>query len=224
MNASDVKGFRPSALAKLGDVKTSTRPLRTISQYVADILFKTSREHLSWVESLKSMPKVQRIDKSAQDAEVANIRTSIAKISGTVSKADDTDPMKIIMSDFLAVIKPRAAEVEEAVKRLDERVFDTAVFFGEKEAQAKKLTINTFLQPINKFVQEVTARVKDLTVIEEKEKKRAEVLAKRAEAEAGKKKAKAVAKEAVRVQQREVLPEIGETLDPEMRLGPRVAA
>ncbi|KAH0488108.1 MAG: hypothetical protein KVP17_001349 [Porospora cf. gigantea B] len=208
MNQSSVKGFRLSTLSKLGDVKTSTKPLRTITHYITDLLWSQNRNALDLVDDFKDSSSVVRMDKSAQEAGVAALKAGVAKIKRTVElgeKIDAKDPLVVIMGDFVGEISPLVQVLDEDCGRIYQYLLETAIYFGEKESNAKKMTAKEVFQPVVKFVNEVGAVLKDLKAQELKAEKRRELEAKRAGAKKG-----AKAGPAKKARRPDDLPDIGQ--------------
>lgn len=188
MNSSDVKGFRLSTLPKLADVRSSTKPVRTVTQHIVDILFEQDRDALGCIERLKvPVGRVVGLERGPLEADLKELKNGITKIEKLLQvaepKAAETpdDLMPGILRAFFDAASPRLAELQTRFDQVFVDFVEVCKHFGEKEAQAKKMTPKDLFGNVNRFLIDAEKTYKDLVVKETREMKRQEMLARRAE-------------------------------------------
>ncbi|CDI80128.1 hypothetical protein EAH_00049260, partial [Eimeria acervulina] len=185
----NAQGFKPSTLPKLNELRSTTKPFRTLLQYLCDIIWEQNPEILNIYGELKICEKAQKFDVGAVEGKILNLKQGLTKVKTTVEAArkgneasgvlGEKDPLATIMDQFVQEAEPKVGELEGFMKdTLNE--FTVAVnYLGYPEKDKKKIKPDEFYKQISTFIRSVEAARKAKQDLIDKQKKKEEAAAKK---------------------------------------------
>ncbi|CDJ39733.1 hypothetical protein ETH_00024605 [Eimeria tenella] len=186
----NAEGFKPSTLAKLNEVRSTTKPVRTLLQYLCDIIWEQNPALLDIFSELKICDKAQKIDIGAVEGKIQALKQGVAKVKNTVQMArkgneasgvlGEKDPLATIMDEFVEEAEPKVAELEKFLKEAMEEFTSTVHFLGYPEKDVKKIKPDEFFKQIFAFVRNVETVRKAKQELLDRERKKLEAAAKKA--------------------------------------------
>ncbi|XP_026191546.1 protein cappuccino [Cyclospora cayetanensis] len=183
-------GFKPTTLAKLTEVRSTTKPIRTLLQYLCDVIWEQNPSILDIYNELKICEKGQKVDVGAIEGKIVALKQGVAKVKNTVEAArkgneasgvlGDKDPLATIMDEFVEEALPKVTELERFLKESMED-FNVAVrYLGYPEKDMKKVKPDEFFKQVASFVRNIEAARKAKQELLERERKKAEAASKKA--------------------------------------------
>ncbi|KAL7067920.1 formin-like family protein [Cryptosporidium serpentis] len=158
----DAKGFRISSLSKLSEVRSSTKPVKTLIQYIGDIIWRDKPELLNLAESLNLLEKVTKCDLGIIEGEIQSLSNGLTKLQNTMKLAQktneqtgplgDKDPIAKILSEFIADAEPKIDDLNAILKTTKEQLEKIALYLGEPQVVIPKIVWADFFSTLWTFI------------------------------------------------------------------------
>eukprot|EP01071_Lankesteria_metandrocarpae_P002188 Lankesteria_metandrocarpae@DN2147_c0_g1_i1.p1 len=168
INPKSATAFRFTTLNKLNDIRTTTKPVRTMLQYIGNIVYEQRPELLELVQELATVPKAAKIDMAGIDGGIAALNSGIGQAKDVVKLAesnpplpDETDFIVSAATDFLGAAEKKLTEITSAVDETQANFLQLLLFFGENERTAAKVTPPEFFKSLGQFVTTLKAVEKE---------------------------------------------------------------
>ncbi|CBZ51353.1 hypothetical protein NCLIV_044180 [Neospora caninum Liverpool] len=183
-------GFKPTTLAKLQEIRTTTKPVRTMLQYICDIIWEQQPTALNIYEDLKICDKAQRVDMQGIEGRISNLKAGLTKVKNTLEAAKkgnestgvmgDRDPLRKIMDEFLIEAEPKIKQLDDFLVQVQSQFLQTCHYSGYPDKDVKKIKPDELFKQVAGFARQVDAIRKQKQEIADRELKRKEAEAKRA--------------------------------------------
>ncbi|EPR61339.1 formin domain-containing protein [Toxoplasma gondii GT1] len=183
-------GFKPTTLAKLQEIRTTTKPVRTMLQYICDIIWEQQPTALNIYEDLKICDKAQRVDMQGIEGRISNLKAGLTKVKNTLEAAKkgnestgvmgDRDPLRNIMDEFLIEAEPKIKQLDDFLVQVQNQFLQTCHYSGYPDKDVKKIKPDELFKQVAGFARQVDAIRKQKQEIADRELKRKEAEAKRA--------------------------------------------
>lgn len=155
----NAEGFKPTTFAKLNDFRTTTKPPKTLLQYVCDIAADEDESILEIIEELKCCEECTKIDITAVEEQLNRLKSDITKIKGGISLAEKTkdfkDQFPSIMNEFLRDAEPKIVTITEQYSEVMRAFKETARYLGYPEKEVDKVKPSELFRHVWGFVQSV---------------------------------------------------------------------
>ncbi|CDR95319.1 formin homology 2 domain containing protein, putative [Babesia bigemina] len=186
LNEGDAKkgnaeGFKPTTFAKLNEFRTTTKPVKTLLQYICDIVAKDDETMLEIYNELRPCEECSKIDTVALEANISKFKNDMQKVNNSIAAVerlrDANDEFVPIMRDFLKDAEPKVSYVQEQQKEVMLMFRETAKYMGYPDKEVEKVRVDELFRHIWGFAKNVeVARKARLEAIE---KERRMVMAER---------------------------------------------
>ncbi|PFH35991.1 hypothetical protein BESB_056420 [Besnoitia besnoiti] len=183
-------GFKPTTLAKLQELRTTTKPVRTMLQYICDIIWEQKPTALSIYEDLKICDKAQRVDLQGVEGKISLLKAGLTKAKNTLEAArkgnestgvmGDRDPLGSIMDEFIEEAEPKIKQLDDFLQQVQNQFVQTCHYAGYPEKDVKKVKPDELFKQIAAFARQVETIRKQKQELLDREMKRKEAEAKRA--------------------------------------------
>ncbi|KYO02503.1 formin 1 [Plasmodium gaboni] len=150
-------GFKLSTLSKLNDIRSSTKPVKTLLQYICEIIFEKSKETLSIIDELRCIEKSIKTDKQTIDAFLQKLKLGCNKIKTVLEQAKNTptDPLCEALTEFYHSVEPKIVELENFYNQTFTVFKDIALYLGYKEKDINTIQVQDFFKELWTFIQAV---------------------------------------------------------------------
>lgn len=185
----DAKGFRMSSLSKLCEVRSSTKPIKTLLQYITEIIWRDKPELLSLAEPLALVEKAMRCDLGVIEGEIQSLNGSLNKVTDTMKSAQksnesagpmgEKDPIAKILANFISDVEPRIEDLVATIKTVKENLEKMALYLGEPQNAVQRIVWPDYFRILWNFISAVELVRKNKLEEERRLKQKQENLAKR---------------------------------------------
>ncbi|AFZ81347.1 formin 2 domain-containing protein [Theileria equi strain WA] len=155
----NAEGFKPTTFAKLNDFRTTTKPPKTLLQYICDMAADEDESILEIIDELKSCEDCTKIDIAVVEEQMNRFKTDITKIKNAISVSEKSkdfkDQFSSIMNEFLRDAEPKILVISEQYKEVVMTFKDTAKYLGYTEKEIDKVKPNELFGHVWGFVQSV---------------------------------------------------------------------
>ncbi|ETW19924.1 hypothetical protein PFFVO_01214 [Plasmodium falciparum Vietnam Oak-Knoll (FVO)] len=150
-------GFKLSTLSKLNDIRSSTKPVKTLLQYICEVIFEKSKETLSIIDELRCIEKSIKTDKQTIDAFLQKLKLGCNKIKTVLEQAKKTptDPLCEALTEFYYSVEPKIVELENFYNQTFAVFKDIALYLGYKEKDINTIQVQDFFKELWTFIQAV---------------------------------------------------------------------
>ncbi|KAH7647819.1 formin-like family [Cryptosporidium bovis] len=188
----NAKGFRMSSLSKLCEVRSSTKPVKTLLQYISEIIWRDKPELLSLAEPLALVENAMRCDLGVIEGEIQSLNSSIEKITDTMKTAQknneragpmgEKDPIAKILADFVSDAEPKVEDLVSTMSSVKENLEKMALYLGEPQNAISRIVWPDYFRVIWNFISNVENVRKTKLEEEKRLKQKQENLAKKEKA------------------------------------------
>ncbi|KEG03769.1 formin 1, putative [Plasmodium vinckei vinckei] len=150
-------GFKLTTLAKLNDIRSSTKPVKTLMQYICEVIYEKSPETLEIIDELRCIEKVVRTDKQIIDSLLQKLKVGSTKIKNVIelAKKNPEDPLYDALNEFHYSVEPKIEELEQFYNQTLSVFKDIALYLGYKEKEVANVQIQDLFKELWKFIQSV---------------------------------------------------------------------
>eukprot|EP00920_Eleutheroschizon_duboscqi_P014100 GHVT01032924.1.p1 GENE.GHVT01032924.1~~GHVT01032924.1.p1 ORF type:complete len:229 (+),score=45.89 GHVT01032924.1:1700-2386(+) len=141
-------GFKPTTLTKAAELRTSTKPVRTLLQYICDLIWDQKPAALTVAANLSTCDKASRVDIAYLEGKSAALKAGLNKVKATVDKAKktndatgvlgDADPLATVLAEFVEEAEPKIADLVDFIKEAQTTFDSAAAFIGYSAKDLKK--------------------------------------------------------------------------------------
>ncbi|EDO06397.1 formin homology 2 domain containing protein [Babesia bovis T2Bo] len=198
LNAGDSKkgnaeGFKPTTFAKLNEFRTTTKPVKTLMQYICDIVARNDESLLQIYDDLRSCEDCSKIDMAVLEGGLAKLKNDMQRVSNAVASAerlkDPGDEFVPIMRDFMNDAQPKVSSIQNHYTEVMLLFRETVNYMGYPAKEVDKVKVDELFRHIWGFVKSVeVARQARLEAIAKEERLRQAELRKQEKAVARKSK------------------------------------
>ncbi|CXI84444.1 formin 1, putative [Plasmodium berghei] len=169
-------GFKLTTLAKLNDIRSSTKPVKTLMQYICEVIYEKSPETLQIIDELRCIENVVRTDKQIIDSLLQKLKVGSTKIKNVIelAKKNPEDPLYDALNEFYCSVEPKIEELEHFYNQTLSVFKDIALYLGYKEKEVANVQIQDLFKELWKFVQSVEFNRKTISENALKELKKKE--------------------------------------------------
>ncbi|XP_953208.1 uncharacterized protein TA09030 [Theileria annulata] len=127
----NAEGFKPTTFPKLNDFRTTTKPSKTLLQYICDMIADEDENILDVLDDLKSLDSGSKVDIDALNDKMNRFKGDLTKIKNSINlsqnaKCDFQDNFTSIMREFLVDAEPK---VNSLSKHYDDVSFKISYFY-----------------------------------------------------------------------------------------------
>ncbi|CDU19647.1 uncharacterized protein PY17X_1248800 [Plasmodium yoelii] len=150
-------GFKLTTLAKLNDIRSSTKPVKTLMQYICEVIYEKSPETLQIIDELRCIENVVRTDKQIIDSLLQKLKMGSTKIKNVIelAKKNPEDPLYDALNEFYYSVEPKIEELDQFYNQTLSVFKDIALYLGYKEKEVANVQIQDLFKELWKFVQSV---------------------------------------------------------------------
>ncbi|SCM25602.1 formin 1, putative [Plasmodium chabaudi chabaudi] len=150
-------GFKLTTLAKLNDIRSSTKPVKTLMQYICEVIYEKSPETLQIIDELRCIESVVRTDKQIIDSLLQKLKMGSTKIKNVIelAKKNPQDPLYDALNEFYFSVEPKIEELEQFYNQTLSVFKDIALYLGYKEKEVANVQIQDLFKELWKFIQSV---------------------------------------------------------------------
>ncbi|CAD2099393.1 formin 1, putative [Plasmodium vinckei brucechwatti] len=150
-------GFKLTTLAKLNDIRSSTKPVKTLMQFICEVIYEKSPETLQIIDELRCIEKVVRTDKQIIDSLLQKLKVGSTKIKNVIelAKKNPEDPLYGALNEFYYSVEPKIEELEQFYNQTLSVFKDIALYLGYKEKEVANVQIQDLFKELWKFIQSV---------------------------------------------------------------------
>lgn len=172
----NAEGFKPTTFAKLNEFRTTTKPTKTLMQYICDIAAKDDETVLEIYNELRVCEDCSKIDITVLDGNIAKFKNDIQKVKNVIAGAeklnDPLDEFVPIMKDFLKDAEPKVMFVQEQHKEAMMLFRETVKYMGYPDKEVDKVKVDELFRHIWGFAKSVEMARKVRIEAFEKEQRR----------------------------------------------------
>ncbi|CAA9988526.1 formin 1, putative [Plasmodium knowlesi strain H] len=170
-------GFKLTTLAKLNDIRSTTKPVKTLLQYICEIIFQKSEDTLEIIEELRSIEKVTKTDKQIIDSLLQKLKMGSNKIKNVLdlAKNNPDDPLYEALKEFYFSVEPKIEELDTFYNQTFAVFKEIALYLGYKEKEVGNIQVQDFFKELWKFIQSIEFNrktIKEATLKELKKKEK----------------------------------------------------
>lgn len=167
----NAEGFKPTTYTKLNEFRTTTKPTKTLLQYICDIAAKDDEAVLELYSELRACEECAKIDITVLEGNIGKFKNDIQKVKNVIAGAerikDPTDEFVHIMKDFVKDAEPKVAFVQDQHKEVMSLFRETTKYMGYPEKEVDKVRVDELFRHIWGFAKSVeVARKVRLEAIE----------------------------------------------------------
>ncbi|GBE61475.1 formin homology 2 domain containing protein, putative [Babesia ovata] len=167
----NAEGFKPTTFAKLNEFRTTTKPVKTLMQYICDIVAKDDESLLEIYNELRACEECSKIDTVALEANITKFKNDMQKVNNAIAAVerlrDSNDEFVPIMRDFMKDAEPKVSFVQEQQKEVMLLFRETAKYMGYPDKEVEKVRVDELFRHIWGFAKNVeVARKARLEAIE----------------------------------------------------------
>ncbi|SBS84139.1 formin 1, putative [Plasmodium ovale curtisi] len=169
-------GFKLTTLAKLNDIRSSTKPVKTLLQYICEIIYEKSIDTLDIIEELRCIDKVVKTDKQIIDSLLQKLKLGSTKIKNVLelAKKNPEDPLYDTLKEFYFSVEPKIEELENFYNQTFSVFKEIALYLGYKEKEIGAIQVQDFFKELWKFIQSIEFNRKTINEAAIKEQKKKE--------------------------------------------------
>ncbi|SBT35934.1 formin 1, putative [Plasmodium ovale wallikeri] len=169
-------GFKLTTLAKLNDIRSSTKPVKTLLQYICEIIYEKSIDTLDIIEELRCIDKVVKTDKQIIDSLLQKLKLGSTKIKNVLelAKKNPEDPLYDTLKEFYFSVEPKIEELENFYNQTFAVFKEIALYLGYKEKEIGAIQVQDFFKELWKFIQSIEFNRKTINEAAIKEQKKKE--------------------------------------------------
>ncbi|GAB66760.1 diaphanous homolog [Plasmodium cynomolgi strain B] len=172
-------GFKLTTLAKLNDIRSTTKPVKTLLQYICEIICQKSADTLEIIEELRSIEKVTKTDKQIIDSVLQKLKLGSNKIKNVLdlAKKNPDDPLYEALKEFYFSVEPKIEELDIFYNQTFAVFKEIALYLGYKEKEVANIQVQDFFKELWKFIQSIEFNRKTIneTTLKELKKKEKEL-------------------------------------------------
>ncbi|KJP85684.1 hypothetical protein AK88_04661 [Plasmodium fragile] len=172
-------GFKLTTLAKLNDIRSTTKPVKTLLQYICEIIYHKSADTLEIIEDLRSIEKVTKTDKQIIDSVLQKLKMGSNKIKNVLdlAKKNPDDPLYEALKEFYFSVEPKIEELDTFYNQTLAVFKEIALYLGYKEKEVGNIQVQDFFKELWKFIQSIEFNRKTIneTTLKELKKKEKEL-------------------------------------------------
>ncbi|ANQ08569.1 Diaphanous-like protein [Plasmodium coatneyi] len=172
-------GFKLTTLAKLNDIRSTTKPVKTLFQYICEIIYQKSADTLEIIEELRSIEKVTKTDKQIIDSILQKLKLGSNKIKNVLDQAkkNPDDPLYEALKEFYFSVEPKIEELDTFYNQTFAVFKEIALYLGYKEKEVANIQVQDFFKELWKFIQSIEFNRKTIneTTLKELKKKEKEL-------------------------------------------------
>ncbi|CRH00354.1 formin 1, putative [Plasmodium relictum] len=176
----NASGFKLTTLSKLNDIRSSTRPIKTLLQYICEIIYEKNAETLNIIDELRCIEKVTKTEKQTIDSLLQKLKLGSNKIKNVLEQAkkNPSDPLYEALTEFYYSIEPKIVELESFYDQTFSVFKEVAIYLGYKEKEVSTIQVHVFFKELWNFIQSVEFNRKTLNeAVIKKLKKQEQALA-----------------------------------------------
>ncbi|GAW81252.1 hypothetical protein, conserved [Plasmodium gonderi] len=169
-------GFKLTTLAKLNDIRSTTKPVKTLLQYICEIIYQKDADILDIIEELRSIEKVTKTDKQIIDSILQKLKLGSNKIKNILdlAKKNPDDPLYDALKEFYFSVEPKIEELDTFYNQTFAVFKEIALYLGYKEKEVGNIQVQDFFKELWKFVQSIEFNRKTIKEVTLKELKKKE--------------------------------------------------
>ncbi|SBS86037.1 formin 1, putative [Plasmodium malariae] len=168
-------GFKLTTLSKLNDIRSSTKPVKTLLQYICETIYEKSVDTLDIMEELRCIEKVVKTDKQIIDTVLQKLKLGSNKIKNVLelAKKNPEDPLYEALKEFYFSVEPKIQELETFYDQTFAIFKEISLYLGYKEKEVSTIQVQDFFKELWKFIQSVEFNRKTIqeNVLKELKKK-----------------------------------------------------
>ncbi|SBT71577.1 formin 1, putative [Plasmodium malariae] len=168
-------GFKLTTLSKLNDIRSSTKPVKTLLQYICETIYEKSVDTLDIMEELRCIEKVVKTDKQIIDSVLQKLKLGSNKIKNVLelAKKNPEDPLYEALKEFYFSVEPKIQELETFYDQTFAIFKEISLYLGYKEKEVSTIQVQDFFKELWKFIQSVEFNRKTIqeNVLKELKKK-----------------------------------------------------
>ncbi|EUD68428.1 hypothetical protein C922_01451 [Plasmodium inui San Antonio 1] len=172
-------GFKLTTLPKLNDIRSTTKPVKTLLQYICEIIYQKSADTLEIIEEFRSIEKVTRTDKQIIDSLLQKLKLGSTKIKNVLdlAKKNPDDPLYEALKEFYFSVEPKIEELDTFYNQTFDVFKEIALYLGYKEKEVVNIQVQDFFKELWKFIQSIEFNRKTIneTTLKELKKKEKEL-------------------------------------------------
>ncbi|BAM41989.1 uncharacterized protein TOT_040000368 [Theileria orientalis strain Shintoku] len=156
----NAEGFKPTTYPKLNDFRTTTKPSKTLLQYICDMVGDEDETVLDLLNDLRSLDAASKVDVVALDEKMNRFKNDLTKIKNAINlaqnaKSDYKDHFPSIMNEFLRDAEPKVNSLAKHYQDVMATFKETVRFSGYTEKEVDKIRPNELFKYIWSFAQSV---------------------------------------------------------------------
>ncbi|KAF5153257.1 Formin Homology 2 domain protein [Theileria parva strain Muguga] len=140
----NAEGFKPTTFPKLNDFRTTTKPSKTLLQYICDMIADEDENILDVLDDLKSLDSGSKVDIDALKDKMKRFTNDLDKIKNSIKnaqnvKCDFQDNFTSIMREFLVDAEPKVNSLSKHFEEVMTTFKEVARFTGYTEKEVDKV-------------------------------------------------------------------------------------
>ncbi|UKK02778.2 hypothetical protein MACK_002875 [Theileria orientalis] len=156
----NAEGFKPTTYPKLNDFRTTTKPSKTLLQYICDIVGEEDETVLDLLDDLRCLDAASKVDAVVLDEKMNRFKNDLTKIKNAINlaqnaKSDYKDHFPSIMNEFLRDAEPKVNSLAKHHQDVMATFKETVRFSGYTEKEVDKVKPNELFKYIWSFAQSV---------------------------------------------------------------------
>ncbi|UKJ89783.1 hypothetical protein MACJ_003037 [Theileria orientalis] len=152
----NAEGFKPTTYPKLNDFRTTTKPSKTLLQYICDIVGDEDETVLDLLDELRCLDPASKVDIVVLDEKMNRFKNDLTKIKNAINlaqnaKSDYKDHFPSIMNEFLRDAEPKVNFLAKHYQDVMATFKETVRFSGYTEKEVDKVKPNELFKYIWSF-------------------------------------------------------------------------
>ncbi|GFE54745.1 formin homology 2 domain containing protein, putative [Babesia ovis] len=155
----NAEGFKPTTFAKLNEFRTTTKPVKTLMQYICDIVARDDETILELYGDLRPCEECTKIDMAVLEGNIAKFKNDMQRVTNAITAAerlhDPGDEFVPIMKDFMKDAEPKVSYVQEQYKDVMLMFRETVKYMGYPTKEVDKVKVDELFRHIWGFAKSV---------------------------------------------------------------------
>ncbi|ORM40815.1 Formin-like protein 20 [Babesia sp. Xinjiang] len=155
----NAEGFKPTTFAKLNEFRTTTKPVKTLMQYICDLVAREDESILEIYGELRACEDCSKIDMAALEGNISKFKADMQRVNNAIAAADRVrdsgDEFVPIMRDFMKDAEPKVSFVQEQYKDVMMLFRDTVKYMGYPTKEVEKVRVDELFRHIWGFAKSV---------------------------------------------------------------------
>ncbi|GIX64301.1 formin 1, putative [Babesia caballi] len=173
----NAEGFKPTTFAKLNEFRTTAKPVKTLMQYICDLVAREDETVLEIYNELRVCEDCSKIDMAALEGNIAKFKNDMQRVTNAIAAAerlkDPGDEFVPVMRDFMKDAEPKVAFVQDQHKDVMVLFRETVKYMGYPDKEVDKVRVDELFRHIWGFAKSVeVARKTRLEAIEKEHRMR----------------------------------------------------